>query len=162
MFLGLQLLNPVLKPAKFTQFRSLSSQFKSKREKSFFRQESLANEPVVEQFVKYIMKDGMKARAQRIINTSLELISLKTKENPRAVLEKAIDQIAPYVASQKRGARNVLLPKPLTPRQRKRIGIQWISDQASSRKGNLDFGARIGQESAFSKERKCSQTSGCQ
>ncbi|KAJ3319200.1 hypothetical protein HDV06_006640 [Boothiomyces sp. JEL0866] len=94
------------------------------------------------------MKDGMKARAQRIINTSLELIALKTKENPRTVLEKAVDQIAPYVkvASQKRGARNVLLPKPLTPRQRKRIGIQWISDQASSRKGNSDFGTRIGQE----------------
>lgn len=96
MFLGMQI-KTALRPLQLLQVRNLSSQFKSKREKSFFRQESLSNEPVVDQFVKYIMKDGLKARAQRIINTSLEFIALKTKENPRAVLEKAVDQISPYV-----------------------------------------------------------------
>lgn len=139
--------------------------------KSLKRQEGLAQQAVTEQFVNHIMKDGLKQRARRIIKDSLDYLKIHANElsqndiemgpttaetrqvvpstiNATELFQDAVDRIAPLVKvkTSKINGKNQLIPRPLTSRQSRRIGISWLSEQASKKKGDLSFGKRIGME----------------
>ena len=92
---------------------------------------------VVEQFINNIMKDGKKEIARGIIADALLYIKHNDlKTDPKGVMLDAIEKASVYVkvSSQKRGAKVVMKPKPLTDRQRFRTAILWIRDAALSGK----------------------------
>ncbi|KAI9024750.1 ribosomal protein S7 domain-containing protein, partial [Hyaloraphidium curvatum] len=95
--------------------------------------------PAVDSVVKNIMRDGKKARYERMVAEALRLLQLKTNQNPVELLTRALDMCAPLVKlmSTKRGARRIQVPRPLTERARRRFAVLWIKQAAEKKKGSF-------------------------
>jgi small subunit ribosomal protein S7 len=91
--------------------------------------------PIVSQLVNTIMRDGKKARAQRLVSDALADIRVKTNTDPLLVLTEAIESASPMLklTSAKKGSKVVHVPTALRERQRRRKAIVWILEGASKR-----------------------------
>ncbi|CAO3627069.1 unnamed protein product [Mucor hiemalis] len=85
---------------------------------------------VVSQLVNTLMRDGKKARAQRLISDSMKHLSKKitTETDPYTVLLEAIETASPLLklSSTKKGSKVVHVPTALRDRQRRRRAIVWM------------------------------------
>ncbi len=88
-------------------------------------------------FINYVMKDGKKATAERLVYGAMEKIKATTKQDPIAVFEKALENAAPQleVASKRVGGANYQVPREVRPERRFILAIRWIIDAARSKKG---------------------------
>ncbi|KAJ3106161.1 hypothetical protein HDU97_006978 [Phlyctochytrium planicorne] len=108
-----------------------------------------AEDPLITAFVNNIMKHGKKTKAQRIVKDALQhLQAQKPDQDPRAVLGEAMEKVQPLikVVGTKRGSKSVQVPKPLNEKQRRRIAILWIIQEASKRHKRNSMGQRVGME----------------
>jgi small subunit ribosomal protein S7 len=88
-------------------------------------------------FINYVMKDGKKSTAERLVYGALEKVKIATKQDPVAVFEKAIENASPMleVASKRVGGANYQVPREVRPERRFILAIRWIIDAARSKKG---------------------------
>lgn len=95
---------------------------------------------IVELFTNYIMMDGKKSLARRIVYTSLEEASKKLKKEPLEILEQALSNVRPVleVRSRRVGGANYQIPVPVPDERQVALGLRWIVNAARSKKGN-DF-----------------------
>lgn len=104
---------------------------------------------VVSQLVNTLMRDGKKARAQRLISDSMKHLSKKiaTESDPYTVLLEAIETASPLLklSSTKKGSKVVHVPTALRDRQRRRRAIVWMLD-ASKKRGEKSFEERFAAE----------------
>lgn len=104
---------------------------------------------VVSQLVNTLMRDGKKARAQRLISDSMKHLSKKisTEADPYTVLREAIETASPLLklSSTKKGSKVVHVPTALRDRQRRRRAIVWMLD-ASKKRGEKSFEERFAAE----------------
>ncbi len=104
---------------------------------------------VVSQLVNTLMRDGKKARAQRLISDSMKHLSKKisTELDPYTVLLEAIETASPLLklSSTKKGSKVVHVPTALRDRQRRRRAIVWMLD-ASKKRGEKSFEERFAAE----------------
>jgi small subunit ribosomal protein S7 len=106
------------------------------------------NDEVVSQLVNTLMRDGKKARAQRLVSDSMKLLSKKVGEtDPYSVLLEAIETASPLLklSSTKKGSKVVHVPTALRDRQRRRRAIVWMLD-ASKKRGEKSFEERFAAE----------------
>ncbi|CAM0135637.1 hypothetical protein VKS41_005289 [Umbelopsis sp. WA50703] len=110
-------------------------------------QEFLGQNPIVSQLVNTVMRDGKKARAQRLVSDALQDIRLKTNSDPLVVLTEAIESTSPMLklTSAKKGSKVIHVPTALRERQRRRKAIVWILEGASKRPEKT-FEARLSGE----------------
>lgn len=104
---------------------------------------------VVSQLVNTLMRDGKKARAQRLISDSMKHLSKKisAETDPYTVLLEAIETASPLLklSSTKKGSKVVHVPTALRDRQRRRRAIVWMLD-ASKKRGEKSFEERFAAE----------------
>src|SRR5271155_1252393 len=88
-------------------------------------------------FINYIMKDGKKSTAEKIVYTAFEKIKAATKEDPIKVFEKALENTMPLleVASKRVGGANYQVPREVRPERRFILAIRWIIGAARTKKG---------------------------
>ncbi|CDH54357.1 30s ribosomal protein s7p s5e [Lichtheimia corymbifera JMRC:FSU:9682] len=91
---------------------------------------------LVSQLVNTIMRDGKKARAQRLVSDSM--LELKKKPgitDPYQTLSEAVETASPLMklTTTKKGSKALHVPTPLRLRQRRRRAIVWMLDSASKR-----------------------------
>ena len=88
-------------------------------------------------FINYVMKDGKKSTAERLVYTALEKVKATTKEDPIKVFEKALENVSPLleVASKRVGGANYQVPREVRPERRFILSIRWIVEAARSKKG---------------------------
>lgn len=88
-------------------------------------------------FINYIMKDGKKSTAERIVYGALDAIQKETKQEPIAIFEKALENAAPVVevTARRIGGANYQVPREVRPDRRFILAARWIIDAARSRKG---------------------------
>jgi small subunit ribosomal protein S7 len=107
------------------------------------------NDEVVSQLVNTIMRDGKKARAQRLVSDSMKSLTNKigAEEDPYTVLQEAIETASPLLklSSTKKGSKVVHVPTALRDRQRRRRAIVWMLDAAKKR-GESSFEERFAAE----------------
>lgn len=107
------------------------------------------NDPLVEQLVNTLMRDGKKMRAQRLVSDAMaELKKLYEDEDPYVVLNEAIDQASPLLkltSTKRGGAKLVHVPTPLRLRQRRRRAIIWTLE-AARRRNETTFEQRFAAE----------------
>ncbi|CEP16071.1 hypothetical protein [Parasitella parasitica] len=107
------------------------------------------NDEVVSQLVNTLMRDGKKARAQRLISDSMKQLSkkLENKVDPYTVLLDAIETASPLLklSSTKKGSKVVHVPTALRDRQRRRRAIVWMLE-ASKKRGEKSFEERFASE----------------
>jgi small subunit ribosomal protein S7 len=88
-------------------------------------------------FINYIMKDGKKSTAERVVYGSLDKIKEMTKEDPIKVFEKAMENASPLleVASKRVGGANYQVPREVRPERQFVLAVRWIISAARAKKG---------------------------
>jgi len=91
----------------------------------------------VAKLVNYVMRDGKKSTAQKIVYGALELVSEKTKKDPIEVFDEALKNVMPQVEVKSRrvGGANYQIPTPVRGERRISLGFRWIIDAANAVKG---------------------------
>ena len=91
----------------------------------------------VAKFINYLMRDGKKTIARRILYNAFSLIEEKAKEDPLKVFFLAIENVAPKVEVRPRriGGGNYQIPFPTSERRSFTLACRWIIEAARARKG---------------------------
>jgi len=103
---------------------------------------------IVEKFVNYVMKEGKKNAARKIVYGVFDDIKKKTKtENPLEVFETAIKNVSPLVEvrSKRVGGANYQVPREVRPERKMALAFRWILEGARSKKG-ADMVNRLSEE----------------
>jgi small subunit ribosomal protein S7 len=92
---------------------------------------------LVSKLVNYVMKDGKKTTAEKIVYDALEIVSKKTKQDPIAVFDEAMKNIMPSVEIKSRrvGGANYQIPTPVRSERRVALAYRWMLESARSKKG---------------------------
>ncbi len=91
----------------------------------------------VGRFINYIMEDGKKAVAEKIVYDAFSVIETKYKQAPIEVFEKALENISPAVevSSRRVGGANYQVPRPVRPERQYMLAVRWIIATAAAKKG---------------------------
>jgi len=91
----------------------------------------------VAKFINYIMLDGKKSTAQKIVYTAFDIVSEKTKQDALEVFESAIKNVMPSleVKSKRVGGANYQVPMPVRGERRHVLAFRWIINSTRSKKG---------------------------
>ena len=99
-------------------------------------------------FINYIMWDGKKNAAEKVVYGALDIVKEKTGvENPLEVFETALKNAGPTleVRSRRIGGANYQVPREVRPERRMALAFRWIIDAARAKKG-LDMDKRLADE----------------
>lgn len=88
-------------------------------------------------FINFLMVDGKKSVAQRVVYGALENLGNKKKADPLKTFEQAIDAIRPHVEVRSRrvGGANYQVPMPVSATRQNTLAFRWIVTAAKARKG---------------------------
>ena len=94
------------------------------------------NDPEVAKFINYLMKDGQKTVAERIVYDCFDILKEKTKQEPRHVFNKALKMVCPLVEVRGRriGGANYQVPYQVRGDRRFTLGCRWLITAAKGRK----------------------------
>ena len=93
----------------------------------------------VAKFINYIMKDGKKNTARRVVHGALDEIKKREKKDAPAVLfETALDNVGPAieVRSRRVGGANYQVPREVRQERRLFLAMRWIISAAETKKGS--------------------------
>ena len=90
---------------------------------------------LVAKMINGIMKQGKKRVAEQVVYGSMDIIKEKTKEDPVAVLKKAVENTKPMVEVKSRrvGGATYQVPVEIRPERRLSLAIRWIVGYARER-----------------------------
>jgi small subunit ribosomal protein S7 len=111
---------------------------RKKRIHKKFREPDMQYERIdLSRFINYVMKDGKKSTAEKIVYDALTRVKETTKEDPMKVFEKALENASPVleVKSRRVGGANYQVPIEVRPERRFMLSVRWIIGGARSRKG---------------------------
>jgi small subunit ribosomal protein S7 len=94
------------------------------------------NSVLVEQYIRKVMKDGKKSKAEKIVYGALDILAQKTGNDPLAVLRKATDNVRPSleVRSRRVGGASYQVPVEVPHRRGTTLAIRWIVNFARQRR----------------------------
>lgn len=93
---------------------------------------------VVSKFINYVMRDGKKSIAKKIVYEALEIVAQKLKlTKPETVISEVISKVAPLVEVQSKriGGANYQVPIEVKEPRRTALAMRWILGSARSVKG---------------------------
>ncbi len=95
------------------------------------------NDKNIAKFINYIMKQGKKNTAQKIVYGAFDIIKKDTKQDPRHVFNKAMKRVAPLVEVRGRriGGANYQIPYQVRGDRRFTLSSRWIIAAAKAKKG---------------------------
>ena len=87
-------------------------------------------------FVNFMMFDGKKTTAEKIIYTAFEQIKNKTKEDPIKVFNDAVNNIRPNleVRSRRVGGATYQVPVEVKTSRSQTLALRWLLDASRKRK----------------------------
>lgn len=91
----------------------------------------------ISKFINYIMQNGKKTVAQKIVYGAFDVIKEQTKKEPLEVFELAMKNASPLVEvkSKRIGGSNYQIPVEVREVRRFLLASRWIIDAAQSKKG---------------------------
>jgi len=98
------------------------------------------NADMIVKFTNYVMLDGKKALAKRIMQDTFEEIKTKGQKNPEGIFFKALENIMPRieVRAKRVGGSVFQVPSEVKPKRQLFLAAKWIIASARSKKG-ADF-----------------------
>jgi len=96
------------------------------------------NSAKVTKLINYIMEDGKKEAARKIVFGAFDAIKEQAKvENPLEVFENAMKNITPLmeVRSRRVGGANYQVPVEVRPDRRTSLAYRWVIEAARNKKG---------------------------
>ena len=109
---------------------------KRRAEKRFVKPDPKFNDVLVAKFINYIMWDGKKTTARKIVYGSFELIEKKTKKPAIETFKKAVSNVQPMVEVRSRRVGGATYQVPMEVRAERRIALafRWLKNYARDRK----------------------------
>lgn len=92
----------------------------------------------VEKFINYMMLDGKKETARRIVYGAFDCIKeMEKTDDPLAIFEEALKNAGPTVEVRSRrvGGANYQVPREVRPERRLMLAMRWIRDATRATKG---------------------------
>ena len=91
----------------------------------------------VSRFINYLMKDGEKNTAEKVLYSAFENIEKEIKQEPLPVFEKALENASPQleVFSKRIGGANYQVPREVRPQRKFFLACNWIINSARNGKG---------------------------
>lgn len=95
------------------------------------------NSVQVQNFINYVMKDGKKSLATRLVYDAFDLIEERAKKNGLEVFEEAMKNIAPVMEVKPRrvGGATYQIPMEVPTYRRFALASRWILGAVRSRSG---------------------------
>ena len=109
---------------------------KKRAPKKIFYPEARYNSLVLAKFINFIMYDGKKTAAEKVIYTALDQIKKKTKEDPIKVFNDAINNIRPNleVISRRVGGATYQVPVEVKTKRSQTLALRWLLEASRKRK----------------------------
>ena len=91
---------------------------------------------ILSKFINFIMYDGKKSAAEKIIYTALDQIKSKTKEDPLKIFNDAINNIRPNleVRSRRVGGATYQVPDEVKTKRSQALALKWLLEASKKRK----------------------------
>ena len=91
---------------------------------------------IIPKLINSIMYDGKKTVAEKIIYEAIDKIKSKSKEEPLAIFNEAINNIKPTVEVRSRrvGGATYQVPVEVKSKRAQALAIRWLIDSARKRK----------------------------
>jgi small subunit ribosomal protein S7 len=105
------------------------------------------NNEVLEKFINFIMLDGKKTVARRLLQETFDIVEKKTGEKPREVFDQALENIKPSleVRPKRIGGSVYQIPREVKPKRQFQLASRWILAAARSKKGT-NFASSLANE----------------
>jgi len=93
------------------------------------------NDVLIARFINYVMRDGKKSVAQRIVYNALDIIEERTEEQGLEVFKQAINNVSPLVEVRSRRVGGATYQVPIEVRSDRRVALafRWIIQYARAR-----------------------------
>lgn len=103
--------------------------------------------PLVGKFINYVMRQGKKSVAQKVVYSSLDIVKEKTNGNPISLFERAVRNVSPSleVRSRRIGGANYQVPQPVRTDRKIQLAFRWIIKAAKTKKGK-PMSAKLAEE----------------
>lgn len=91
----------------------------------------------VGRLISFIMRDGKRSVAEKIIYDSFDIIHERTKKGGLNIYEQAIKNVSPLLElkSKRVGGANYQVPVPVTGERRQALAMRWIIEACRKKKG---------------------------
>ena len=98
-------------------------------------------------FINYVMEEGKRSIAERIVYDAFDSIQAKTKEDPAKVFDKALENASPLLEIKARriGGATYQVPREVSPKRRVALGLRWMINGARSKTGK-PMAAKLAEE----------------
>jgi len=110
---------------------------RKKKEKRIISPEPLYNNALLAKFINYVMREGKKELARKIVYQTFEIVKEKTKKDPLEVFDSAIKNVRPLLEVRPRriGGATYQVPRPVPQERGVALAMRWILEAARSKKG---------------------------
>lgn len=107
------------------------------RQEKQYEPDLVYKEPLVTRFINYLMKNGKKTVARKIMYKALEIVKERTKEDPIVVFKKAIENASPELEliTRRIGGANYQIPRPVPEYRKTTLACKWIIQFSRAKKG---------------------------
>ena len=111
---------------------------KKRAPKRIFYPEAKYRSSILAKFINFVMYDGKKTTAEKIIYTALEKIKKKTNEDPIKIFNDAISTIRPNieVRSRRVGGATYQVPVEVKLKRSETLALRWLLEASRKRKNN--------------------------
>ncbi len=91
----------------------------------------------VGRFINYLMEDGKKRVAEKVMYGALDNLEKETKQNPLELFDKAMENVTPMVevSSRRVGGANYQVPREVRQERKFMLAARWIIEAASKKSG---------------------------
>jgi small subunit ribosomal protein S7 len=109
---------------------------KRRAEKRYIKPDPKFNDILVAKFINYIMLDGKKTTARKVVYDSFELLEERTKKPALEIFKKAVSNVQPYVEVRSRRVGGATYQVPMEVRSERRISLafRWLRNYSRDRK----------------------------
>jgi len=110
---------------------------------------------ILSKFINFIMYDGKKNTAEKIVYKALDQIKSKTKEDPINVFNEAINNIRPNleVRSRRVGGATYQVPVEVKTKRSQTLALRWLLEATRKRK-NKSMSEKLFNELMDASQRK--------
>ncbi len=119
-----------------------------KAPKRNLKPDHMYNSVIVSKFINYVMKDGKKDVARKVVYQAIEELNEKLKLTGLEGFEKAINNVKPKieVRSRRVGGSNFQVPVPVTDERQVALAFRWVIEAARNSRGSSDFSTSLARE----------------
>ena len=109
---------------------------KKQAPKKIFYPDSKYGSLILSKFINFLMYDGKKTTAEKIIYLALDRIKEKTKEDPIKIFNEAVNNIRPNleVRSRRVGGATYQVPVEVKVKRSETLALRWLLEATRKRK----------------------------